>query len=315
MEYKIYAVIMVYRPDDKLNLIIDRLRAQTVKPEKIVLMNTKDNVLYENVEKHRADSDILVVDVGIEDFDHAATRNRAMMICKDADFVMFMTQDAIPKNRCLVENLMKALVADVNNNAVAYARQEPYKECNIIERYTRGFNYSDEPHSGLELAAETNNGIKAIFCSNACAMYNRKLYDEIGGFPANAILNEDGVYAGKALKADKDVIYEPKAKVIHSHNYTGIQYFKRYFDIGVSHKEFDYIFGEYHTDDEGLELLKNTVSYLIRRKEYAMLLPLFYHSACKFLGLKLGKNYRYLPKEFIYKCTMNKNYWNKKGKG
>lgn len=99
-----------------------------------------------------------------------------------------MTQDAIPKNRKLTEYLMEALNADTETNAVAYARQEPDKGCNIIERYTRSFNYPDEPHSGLELAAETNNGIKAIFCSDVCAMYNKKLYNDIGGFPGKPYL-------------------------------------------------------------------------------------------------------------------------------
>lgn len=309
---KIEAVILTYKPDEKLKMIVSRLLAQSVKPDRILIMNTLDgNNKYESLETVRTLEKVTVIDITTEEFDHGATRDMAMQLCAAGDYVMFLTQDALPKNKYLIEKLLKALESDENLNAVAYARQEPEKDCNIIERYTRSFNYTDEPHSGLEMAAETNNSIKSIFCSDVCAMYNRRLYDEVGGFPLKAIFNEDMVFAGKALKADKDVIYEPKAAVIHSHNYTGVQYFKRYFDLGVSHRQFAYILKDYHSEDEGIKLVKNTAQYLCRRKEYIMIIPLIYHSACKFLGFNIGKLYKKLPAGIIEKCTMNKEYWKK----
>jgi rhamnosyltransferase len=309
---KLAAVILTYKPDEKLNIIITRLKAQTVQPDKILIMNTVEDGEADTEAEWAEDlGDVTVVNVEKSEFDHGGTRDFAMQLCEDFEYVLFMTQDAVPKNRKLTENLMRPLEADKTSHAVAYAKQEPEKHCNIIERYTRGFNYSDEPHSGLEMAAQTNNSIKSIFCSDAGAMYNRSLYDEVGGFPAKAIFNEDMVYAGKALKADKDVMYEPSAVVIHSHNYTGVQYFKRYFDLGVSHADFAYILKDYHTNDEGIKLVRATAKFLIRRKEYIMLIPLLYHSGCKFIGMKLGKQYKKLPKKMIEKCTTNKEYWEK----
>ncbi len=311
---KIDAVILTYKPDEKLKTIVARLKAQSVKPDRILIMNTVDkNNTYASLEAVRNIDGVTVVDIEKEEFDHGATRDRAMELCEDSEYVMFMTQDALPKNKFLVEKLLNALEAGTDINAVAYARQEPEKGCNIIERYTRSFNYTDESHSGLEMAAETNNSIKSIFCSDVCAMYNRRMYDEVGGFPANAIFNEDMVFAAKAIKANKDVIYEPKAVVIHSHNYTGMQYFKRYFDMGVSQKEFAYILKDYHSHDEGIRLVIDTAKYLCRRKKYIMLIPLVYHSGCKFVGLHLGKMHKKLPDELVEKCTMNKGYWKKKG--
>lgn len=310
---KVEAVILTYKPDEKLKMIVTRLFAQSVKPDRILIMNTVDgDRTYESLEEVRKMDGVIVADVEKEEFDHGATRDKAMEMCGDSRYVMFLTQDALPKNKLLVENLLMALEADADLNAVAYAKQEPEKGCNIIERYTRSFNYTDEPHSGLEMAAETNNSIKSIFCSDVCAMYNRKLYDEVGGFPPGAIFNEDMVFAGKALKADKDVIYEPGAVVIHSHNYTGMQYFRRYFDLGVSHREFSYILKDYHSEDEGIKLVINTAGYLCRRKAYIMIIPLIYHSGCKFIGYHLGKMYKRLPENIIKKCTMNKEYWNQK---
>ena len=306
------AVILTYKPDERLKNIVTRLQAQTVKPKRILIINTIDKSnSYNVVDKIRNYETVTVIDIEKNEFDHGATRDLAMQLCEDSEYVLMMTQDAVPKSRCLIENLVNALEKDKYNNAVSYAKQEAEKGCNIIERYTRIFNYPDEPHSGMEMSAETNNSIKSIFCSDVCAMYNRKLYDEIGGFPLRAIFNEDMVFAAKTLKADKDVIYEPKAVVAHSHNYTGIEYFKRYFDLGVSHKDFSYILKEFHSEDEGVKLVIDTAKYLCRRSQYLMIIPLIYYSACKFVGFNLGKMYKKLPGNIIKKCSLNKEYWNK----
>ena len=120
---------------------------------------------------------------------------------------------------------------------------------------------------------------------------------------------EDEIFAAKSLKAGYDIRYEAQAVVIHSHNYSGVQYFKRYFDLGVSQADFSYIFNEYHAEDEGIRLVKQTFRYLMKRKSYFDIPVLFYHSGMKLIGMKLGKMYRKLPDKIIMKCTSNKAYW------
>ena len=53
--------------------------------------------------------------------------------------VICMTQDALPCDGTLVENLIRPLGKD--QVAVSYARQMPRTECRLLERYTRSFNY------------------------------------------------------------------------------------------------------------------------------------------------------------------------------
>ena len=307
------AVIPVYRPDEKLNIIISRLMGQTIVPEQIYIIHTKcqtdsyrtDKILQEIVKNY---PQVRIIDIEEKEFDHGGTRDMAMHLCT-ADYVLMMTMDAVPKNKKLVENLLKAQGEKIS---VVYAKQEPDKDCRVIERYTRSFNYPDESSSAMETAAKTNNGIKSIFCSDVCAMYDRKAYDEVGGFPGKVIFNEDEIFAAKSLKAGYDVIYEASAIVIHSHNYSGIQYFRRYFDMGVSHAEFRYIFDEYHAEDEGIRLVRDTARSLMDRQRYFEIPVLIYHSGMKFIGMKLGKMYRALPEEVILKCTSNKFYWKKR---
>ena len=303
-------VIPVYKPDKKLQMVISRLMGQTIVPSNIFLIHTRsseddwhtEQLLQEVQTEYPA---VQVVSIAQEEFDHGGTRDMAMHLCK-SQYVLMMTQDAMPKNGKLIENLRNAQGEKIS---VVFARQEPAKDCRIIERYTRTFNYPAESHSAMEKAAQTNNGIKSIFCSDVCAMYDRLAYEEVGGFPGKVIFNEDEIFAAKSLKAGYDIRYEAQAVVIHSHNYSGVQYFKRYFDLGVSQADFSYIFNEYHAEDEGIRLVKQTFRYLMKRKSYFDIPVLFYHSGMKLIGMKLGKMYRKLPDKIIMKCTSNKTYW------
>lgn len=303
-------VIPVYKPDKKLQMVISRLMGQTIVPSNIFLIHTRsseddwhtEQLLQEVQTEYPA---VQVVSIAREEFDHGGTRDMAMHLCK-SQYVLMMTQDAMPKNGKLIENLRNAQGEKIS---VVFARQEPAKDCRIIERYTRTFNYPAESHSAMEKAAQTNNGIKSIFCSDVCAMYDRIAYEEVGGFPGKVIFNEDEIFAAKSLKAGYDIRYEAQAVVIHSHNYSGVQYFKRYFDLGVSQADFSYIFNEYHAEDEGIRLVKQTFRYLMKRKSYFDIPVLFYHSGMKLIGMKLGKMYRKLPDKIIMKCTSNKAYW------
>ena len=303
-------VIPVYKPDKKLQMVISRLMGQTIVPSNIFLIHTRSSEddwhteqLLQEVQTEY--SVVQVVSIAQEEFDHGCTRDMAMHLCK-SQYVLMMTQDAMPKNGKLIETLRNAQGEKIS---VVFARQEPAKDCRIIERYTRTFNYPAESHSAMEKAAQTNNGIKSIFCSDVCAMYDRIAYEEVGGFPGKVIFNEDEIFAAKSLKAGYDIRYEAQAVVIHSHNYSGVQYFKRYFDLGVSQADFSYIFNEYHAEDEGIRLVKQTFRYLMKRKSYFDIPVLFYHSGMKLIGMKLGKMYRKLPDKIIMKCTSNKAYW------
>ena len=303
-------VIPVYKPDKKLQMVISRLMGQTIVPSNIFLIHTRSSEddwhteqLLQEVQTEY--SVVQVVSIAQEEFDHGGTRDMAMHLCK-SQYVLMMTQDAMPKNGKLIETLRNAQGEKIS---VVFARQEPAKDCRIIERYTRTFNYPAESHSAMEKAAQTNNGIKSIFCSDVCAMYDRIAYEEVGGFPGKVIFNEDEIFAAKSLKAGYDIRYEAQAVVIHSHNYSGVQYFKRYFDLGVSQADFSYIFNEYHAEDEGIRLVKQTFRYLMKRKSYFDIPVLFYHSGMKLIGMKLGKMYRKFPDKIIMKCTSNKAYW------
>jgi rhamnosyltransferase len=302
-------IIPAYKPDISLFRLVDDLEKQSLRPEHIIIINTEkkywDKLIAEShenpVEKY---DNIILRHIEKSEFDHGRTRNMGVSL-SNADFFLMMTQDAFPKDKMLVSNLAKALDKET---AAAYARQYPKSDCNLAERYSRKFNYPNEPLRKTQADID-KYGIKTYFCSNVCAMYRRDVYNVIGGFTNKTIFNEDMVYAGNACQRGYAIRYVPEAGVIHSHNYNCSQQFHRNFDLGVSQADHPEIFGGISSESEGKKMVKETISHF-RHIGKAYLVPHYiFMCGCRFMGYKLGKNYKMLPKFLRIAFSSNKDYW------
>lgn len=201
-------IIPTYKPGDKFQESLKRLALQTRKPDRIILVNTEAEFFdeemitpYDNVEVHH---------IKKEEFDHGKTRDYGASLAKEADILMFMTDDAIPKDKYMVENLIKAF--DDPIVTAAYGRQMADPEKNYIEYYTRIFNYPLESRVKTKEDLDTL-GIKTFFCSNVCSAYRRSEYDAMGGFEHKTIFNEDMIMASKMIEDRKAVAYQADARV------------------------------------------------------------------------------------------------------
>ena len=89
-----------------------------------------------------------------------------------AEYVVCMTQDAMPLDAHLLEELIKPF--SDSRVAVSYARQLPAADASPIEVFTRSFNYPAQDRvKGKEDIPEL--GIKTYMCSNVCAMYRKDI--------------------------------------------------------------------------------------------------------------------------------------------
>ncbi len=301
-------VIPVYKPGSELRALLEKMNMQTVAIQKIILMNTEKRYWdayiqeypeisnYNNLEVHHIER---------KDFDHGNTRNKGISYSQ-AEYILLMTQDAVPNNENLVENLLNNF--ENKQVAVSYGRQLPNENCREAEKFTRSFNYPEKSVIKTMKDIETM-GIKAFFCSNVCAMYRREIFDKIGGFTKKTIFNEDMIFASYALKAGYSIVYEAKAEVIHSHNYGNMEQLKRNFDLGVSQKEHPEVFAGIKSESEGVKLVKQTMKHLWKNHYKMQIVPMVIQSGFKFIGYRLGKNYTKLSKTFVIKCSMNKSYW------
>lgn len=302
-EKKIVDVIIpVNYPDEKFQKLLDRLARQTYLARRIIVINTDEKGFPETL---RCPDTMEVYHIEPDEFDHGATRDMAARK-SDADLLLFMTQDAVPADTHLIEHLVQAFENPLV--AAAYARQLAVKTDSAIERYTRNFNYPAKSKVKTQADIPTL-GIKTFFCSNSCAMYRRSIYEELGGFLPEAIFNEDMVFASTAINAGYAIAYVAEARVLHSHNYTGLQQFRRNFDNGVSHADNESVFQNVESVGEGKKLVFGTLKYLLKHHEYAQIPRLIYLSGCKAAGFFLGEKYYKLPRKLILFCSMNKKYW------
>ena len=303
---KVDAVIPAYKPGHDLRELVEKLLDQTVRLGRIIIINT-DREYFDEKEYLIAPA-VEVVHITRHEFDHAGTRDMGLRM-SDADYVLFMTMDAIPKDNYLVEKLLSGF-RRADNIAVSYARQLPKKDCNRIEQITREFNYPAQ--SRVQTSDDIKElGIKAYFCSDVCAMYDTSIYRSLGGFKAPAIFNEDMVYAAGALDAGYAVSYCADALVYHSHNYTGRQYYRRNFDLGVSQADHPEIFERFNVKGTGMQLVRKSLAQICRSGTPADIIRLVYYSGMKYLGFRKGKNYHKLSLESCLKHTSNKEYWNR----
>lgn len=305
---KIDVIIPSYMPDRFFLELIDRLEKQTLPVQKIIIMNTEekyyDKLVYENrfLEKYH---NIETYHISKKEFDHGMTR-RVGVSKSDADIFIMMTQDAMPKDEYLVEKLVDAL--QDNKVVAAYARQLPREDCSEAEKYIREFNYPAV--SRVKSIADIQQlGIKTYFCSNVCCAYKRNVYDRVDGFERCAIFNEDMLYAAKVLKEGYQIAYVAEAEVIHSHNYTCKQQFKRNFDLGVSQAQHPEVFDEVPSEKEGMRSVKGTIQHLSKKKMKRKIPYVILQSGYKYLGYFFGKRYKKLPQKWVMKWTSNKEYW------
>ncbi|MFA6884271.1 MAG: glycosyltransferase [Paludibacteraceae bacterium] len=298
-------VIPTYHPDGKFPLLLDALLSQTHLPSHIWIVNTRSESDLSETDWCTKDARISLRNISEKEFDHGATRNLGASL-SSADYLLFMTQDAVPCNAGLIESLLKAFSS--TQVAVAYARQVADGCADSIEKLTRCFNYP-ETDTMKSLADKGRLGIKTYFCSNVCAMYDRRRFVELGGFPERMIFNEDMLFAAKAINSGCYIAYSAEAEVFHSHRYTCIQQLKRYFDLAVSQKQNPFLFDGVSSEGEGVRLVRYVVSGLAKKGEWAMVPYFIWQSAFKYLGYFLGYRYELLPKSWRKSLSMNRNYW------
>lgn len=305
---KVDIIIPTYKPEERFFELVERLEKQTVPVNRIIVMNSEQTEFEKKTDSAaflKAHPKVSLFHLPQREFDHGGTRN-AGIAKADGGVFLCMTQDALPADDRLIENLTKALFSQ-ENVAAAYARQLPEEDCSALERFTRQFNYPEQSRvKGKEDIPAL--GIKTFFCSNVCAAYRREIFDRLGGFSTPAIFNEDMIFAAGAVKAGYRIAYAADALVIHSHNYTARQQFSRNFDLGVSHAQYPEIFADVPPEGEGMKLVAQTAGYLCRRHP-ALLPKLILHSGMKWMGYRLGKKYEKLPKGVVKRLSMQKNYW------
>ena len=152
-------------------------------------------------------------------------------------------------------------------------------------------------------------GFKVFFSSNSFSAYRKSALDKVGGFPSDSIMGEDAIVAAKMLMAGFKKAYVADATVYHSHSYTLIEEFKRYFDTRVFHEQNKWLIEKFgKPTGEGIKFLKSELNFVIKN-DFKSILKSITSLGAKWLGYKSGKYYKKISTPLLKKLSMHKSYW------
>lgn len=242
-----------------IDALLTRLEHQYRAPDEIIVVDSSsdDNTVAE-VQRH-PEVELLTIDR--KDFNHGGTRDYALRK-SIGDFVLFLTQDALPKDEHYIDRLLAPF--DDDRVALVYGRQLARRDARAAERLVRSYTYGSASFVVTRVDIP-RLGIKAFRATDVCAAYRRTAYLAVGGFENDVLTNEDMFIAARFLDANWKIVYEASAEVIHSHNFTFRQQYSRNYIQGVEIEKHRDILDNAPLTGEGLSMVVYTVKHLLRQ--------------------------------------------------
>lgn len=299
---KVSVIIPTLNAGPQFHRLIELLWAQTARPFEVIIIDSSstDGTL-QTAESLGAKTIV----IERPSFDHGGTRNLAAET-SSGDVLVFLTQDAMPRDNMLIENLTAPLHDP--HIALSYGRQLARPDAGTLDRFLREYRYTGEPKITDEKMLR-QFGIRAISNSNVCSAVKKFCFFEVGRFPEPSIVGEDVALAAKLVLKGYKIAYTPSAEVYHWHDYSLRQQFGRYFDIGVFFGRQKWILEHAVPDKEGLRFIREQLACL-RREGLARLIPYaLLEAAAKFAAYRLGLWERYLPVSVKRRISMHSFFW------
>jgi O-antigen biosynthesis alpha-1,3-rhamnosyltransferase len=292
-------IIPTYNASRYLDAQLKALLSQSIKDSEIIIVDSSSS---DNTLEIAKSYGVHAFVIPKKEFDHGGTRTLAGKKAK-GEFLIYLTQDALPCDAFAIANLLQPLLNEKTIGAV-FGRQVPYPDATPFAKHLRYFNYPEKSYIRSANDRRTN-GVRTVFCSNSFAAYRRSALEDVGWFKQKLTLGEDMLACAIMLLKGYKLGYVSEATVYHSHNYSLVDEFKRYFDTGVFHKMENWILEEFgRPEGEGLRYIKSEISFLIA-DGHIYLLPLaIIRNSLKFVGYKLGYHYNRLPGILVKQLSM-----------
>ncbi|MEJ2598005.1 MAG: glycosyltransferase [Anaerolineales bacterium] len=163
-------------------------------------------------------------------FNHGGTRNQAAADAR-GEYIVFLVQDAQPLGEDWLVTLITA--AEQNQAAGAFGSQEPRPDASLYTKWEMTRNLPKERKPVVKCLASPPDWKRLTpferynlaFFHNANSCVRR---DILLKFPLRKIpYGEDMDWAKRVLLAGYSIVYEPRARVLHSHDRSIIYEFKR----------------------------------------------------------------------------------------
>lgn len=172
-----------------------------------------------------------VVPIAPESFDHGATRNHGVREAR-GEFVVLLTQDAVPADDDWLDAIVSA-VRDEPGAAGAYCRQRPRPDCDpfIRDRLSR-WNATQTAR-----VVQTIDDPEAFWALEPLERLSRIAFDNVASCVRRSVVEaypferrrfgEDIAWSRTVMLAGHAIVFEPRACVVHSHDESIWQAFRR----------------------------------------------------------------------------------------
>jgi glycosyltransferase involved in cell wall biosynthesis len=232
-----------------LDEVLGAVRAQVVDRELELLIvdsGSTDRTI-EIAESHGA----RVHRIPPHEFSHGGTRNLIMELAR-GDHVAFLTDDATPAHEGWLQALLDAFDA-AEDVALAWGPQRPRPGAPLpirseLERWFANWETADGSvnvqrldRSEAGMAAYRREMWRWQFFSDVNSCVARSAWERVPFRPVP--ISEDQLIARDMLEAGYAKVFNPRAAVLHSHDYPPLEFFRRYFEewrglretLGIAH--------------------------------------------------------------------------------
>jgi rhamnosyltransferase len=299
----ISVIIPLYNAINYLEPLLNKLAKQTATHELILI----DSTSTDGTSAWLQERNIPFHSIPTATFNHGSTRNLGVSLAT-GNYVVMLTQDALPAQNDSLEQLVAAFESNPDV-ALAYGRQLPYPDATLLSQFARQTNYP--PDSQIKTLKDVDRlGIRTCHCSNSFAAYRKSSLQSIGGFPADVILGEDVVVGAQFILKGLSIAYRADAGVVHSHNYTIIEEFKRYFDIGAFHQQRTQLLQPFmRAESEGLRYVLGEWRFLRQQRRIDLIPDQCVRTLAKYVGYRLGRVQQKLPHRLKPFLSMHRSFW------
>ena len=282
MDGAISVIVPTLNAGRQIDTLLTRLEQQTRKPDEIIVVDSSSEDITQEMIKRHLEVKLIVIDR--KNFNHGGTRD-AMLRESTGDFVLFLTQDAMPSGNDYIAKIVAPFADD--EVALVYGRQLPRKDARPAEALVRKYSYGDESMV-ITKADIPSLGIKAFHSTDVCAAYRRTAYLEVGGFETDVLTNEDMFIAARLLHAGWKIVYEANATVTHSHNFTFRQQYRRNYIQGYEIEKHRPILDSVPLSGEGMALVAYTAKRLLRQGKIIELVRFAIDCSFRLIGNRNG---------------------------
>lgn len=190
---------------------------------------TVEYILSRDVKLHRIDPEV---------FGHGRTRNLAISLVK-GDFIVLLTQDALPSSRYWLANLVGA-VQQRDDIAAAFGKQlpcreaDPYTARDLIAHFNKFLKWPSVLRLDDPERYQSDQSYRRVlhFFSNSNSCIRRSVWEKFP-FP-DVNYAEDQMWARTIIENGYAKAYSDEAAVYHSHQYSVLDSGRRAFDESMA---------------------------------------------------------------------------------